>query len=364
MPVWQHYMLRGPGFGHPFGRQVTEELLTKFYTTAINEPHKLQRNLSKVPNLLALFQDNHQALVFKLVEKYDAAAKRFFDVKETATFSRSNSAASNASSTASPGRAKRQQEVERREAEVARRREEEIRKQAEGRKSGSNKHEEEKEDNQENQPPSSANAESVFGFGSDAETSTTAANDSYDFFADLAEANGAGTPEDALRQQAKAAEEKARQEALDRNAQEVKAQKKVRKEVRKKEDLQKNVNDRKKELQRRESDAATNELKIESIKPWVDSTIYKWRLNGKGISGERKLQVLLSRKNLPKEVLDVLPDTFPDSSTSKGLSKCRKQILVRLHPDKLSKIEDFRTRTLAEEVTKIINMVVATEINK
>jgi hypothetical protein len=148
VPVWQHYMLRGPGFGHPFGRQVTEELLTKFYTTAINEPHKLQRNLSKVisvkhcadltrladvtngfcnntsnllvsnqvPNLLALFQDNHQALVFKLVEKYDAAAKRFFDVKETATFSRSNSAASNASSTASPGRAKRQQEVERREA--------------------------------------------------------------------------------------------------------------------------------------------------------------------------------------------------------------------------------------------------------
>jgi hypothetical protein len=71
----------------------------------------------QIPNLLGLFQDNHQALVFKLVEKYGNSAERFFDViPEDYPNTNRSDGTSNSSSNCSPSaRERKQEEIRQRE---------------------------------------------------------------------------------------------------------------------------------------------------------------------------------------------------------------------------------------------------------
>merc|ERR1711865_1055750 len=70
-PVWKNFYK--PGFlNNADGVKLTAGMLDDFYRNGISQDFKLDKNLSKISNMLQTFKDDHQIMVQKLCDKYDA----------------------------------------------------------------------------------------------------------------------------------------------------------------------------------------------------------------------------------------------------------------------------------------------------
>jgi len=70
----QNYFYSSGMFGRRNGLKLDPGILVDFYTYAVNQPWKLEKNLGKISGMLIKYHSSHQQLVKALCQKYNTEA--------------------------------------------------------------------------------------------------------------------------------------------------------------------------------------------------------------------------------------------------------------------------------------------------
>jgi hypothetical protein len=161
-------------------------------------------------------------------------------------------------------------------------------------------------------------------------------------------------------------EELARKEAVERSR---KAAIIARAEVRKKRELQQRIMKRKAEMNIDSAAKEEENQKRSNHRSWAKLQVDTWTGGSNHyMRGTQQLCYLLNNMcMLPSAVRELLPAEFPSPRCTRQderyLTKCKRTLLVRLHPDKMRKHVDSNgqinlgLQVLAEEIVKTINTI-------